>query len=64
MDSSEILEKIAWAVGTLKTATSTINIGEDIPGCDGPVEVSRGLAIKQINTLEELLKELRSELAN
>jgi hypothetical protein len=56
------MQKIAWAMGTLRSAVRDINIGEDIPGCEGPVAVSRDIGKKQVERIRQQLAELEKLL--
>lgn len=61
---SELLGSIGLALGTLRSAVSTINIGEGIVGCEFPVNNAREIALKEIERLRKDLTALKKTLGD
>lgn len=59
----EEIQRLAWAFGTLKSAISTLNIGEDIQGCEGPVERASEAVKQQIERMRTSLDNLQNSLS-
>jgi hypothetical protein len=57
-----ILQRIGWANGTLRSAVSSVNVGEGIEGCVTPVKVGKSQARYQIDRLRQYLDELEKTL--
>ena len=57
-DRNEVLQKMTWAFGTLKSAVSNISIGEDIDDCQDVVANAREVAKQQIKRIRLYLVEL------
>jgi hypothetical protein len=58
LQRNHILERIGWALATLRSAGSTISIGEDIEGCQESVERARTALAMQIKTMRFALDDL------
>lgn len=59
-DRNGSLQRIAWAMATLRSAITTIEIGEKVVGCEIPVKQARDAAQTQINKIKKELATLES----
>jgi hypothetical protein len=58
----DALQSMSWAMGTLKTAISTLNIGEPWEGCEDANQGARETARQQIARLRKNIEILESLL--
>ena len=54
------LQTLVLALGTLKTAISTINTGEGIKGCEEPTANAKAIARKQLARMRKALDEMET----
>lgn len=60
--TNRLLEAILHALATLRSATSTINVAEEIAGCENPVQQAREIGLRQVSRIRCHLDELESLL--
>lgn len=59
---SQLLERLGWAQGTLRSAVSTVNVGEPYEGCAGTVAEARQIGLGRIALMRTYLDELEALL--
>lgn len=59
---NELMKELALAHGRLRSAIRTIEIGENIEGCERPVQVSREVALSTIDCFMKNLSKLKESI--
>lgn len=58
----ELIQKLSWAFGTLKSAVSNWNISYDVKGCEDIVAGSQEAAAQQIARIRQHLDQLEGHI--
>ena len=58
----DLLQRMSWANGTLRSAVSNVNIGDGIEGCEQVTEQGKKQAREQVFRLRQYLTDLEKLL--